>query len=222
MIVFPREMPAGGIISQSFEPRRIDYGSPSVGGRFTSVTAGPPLWAMTMTLRDGDEDEVAEWRAFLASLRGSQRTFLAGDLTRPYPKAYIDGFAGLSRAGGGAFDGAAASWATNPLRDAHTFNGLPAAFALSYGDYGMWRWETGGVKRRALARVIEPVVGNAGGSVTVAMEPPLPTLVPASAVADFAKPQCVMRMLTDESRIGELDALHSAAGTLAAVQDLRP
>lgn len=222
MITYPRDMPSGGIISQSFEPRRVDYASPSVGGRFTSVTAGPPLWAMTMTLRDGDESEVAEWRAFIASLRGAQRTFLAGDLTRPFPKAYIDGFAGLSRAAGGAFNGAASSWSVNSDRDLPTFNGLPAAFDLSYGDYAMWRWETGGVKRRALARVIEPAIATSGGVVAVAMEPPLPTLVPAGAVADFAKPQCVMRMLTDESQIGELDALHSAAGTLAAVQDLRP
>lgn len=221
MIAYPRNMPVGGVVSQAFEPQRIDFGSPSVSGRFTSVTAGPPLWSMTITLRDGDEDEVAEWRAFMASLRGAQRTFLAGDLTRPYPKAYIDGFDGLVRATGGVFNGAATSWSINADRDVPTFSGMPAGFEVSTGDYVMWRWATGGVQRRSLGRAIERSTASGGGVVSVAIEPPLPALTPGGAVADFAKPECVMRMLTDKSQMGELDVLHSAAGTLAALQDLR-
>lgn len=221
-ILYPRDMPVGGVISQSFEPRRLDFATSSVGGRMTSVTAGPPLWAMSMTLRDGDEDEVANWRAFFASLRGVQRSFLAGDLTRPYPKAYPDGFAGMSRAVGGDFDGAATSWSINADRDVVSLSGQPAALALSIGDYIMWRWVSGGIKRRALGRAIEPAFASAGGVVSVAFEPPLAGLVPGSAIADLAKPECVMKLVPDQSQIGELDALHSAAGTLVALQDLRP
>lgn len=221
-ITYPRDMPVGGVISQSFEPRRVDFATSSVGGRMTSVTAGPPLWATSMTLRDGDEREVAEWRAFFASLRGVQRSFLAGDLTRPYPKAHPDGFAGMSRAGGGTFDGAATSWSINTERDVVTLSGQPAELELSIGDYVMWRWVSGGIKRRALGRAIEPAVASSGGVVSLAFEPPLAGLVPGSAVADLAKPECVMKLVAEQSQIGELDVLHSAAGTLVALQDLRP
>lgn len=221
-ITYPRRMPLGGVVSQSFEPRRLDYSTPSVGGRMTSVTAGPPLWAMSMSLRDGDEDEVAEWRAFFASLRGVQRSFFAGDLTRPFPKAYPDGFGGMHRAGGGAFDGSASAWAINAGRDGVDLSGLPANMELSIGDYLMWRWVTGGVQRRALGRAIEPAVASAGGVASIVFEPPLAGLVPATAVADLARPECVMKMVPDKSEMGELDALHSAAGSLVALQDLRP
>ena len=222
MITYPRAMPLGGIVSQSFEPRVIGFETPTNGGRVYSITAGETLWAMSMTLRDGDEDEVAEWRAFLASLRGAQRTFLAGDLTRPFPRAYPEGFGGLTRAGGGAFAGAASGWALNADRDVVDLSGQPAGLILGYGDYVMWRWATGGVQRRALARAIEPAVASAGGVIKVSIEPPLSTAVPGSAVADLAQPQCVMRLMTDQSQIGELDALHSAGGTIVAQQDLRP
>lgn len=221
-ITYPRRMPVGGVVSQSFEPRRVDYSTPSVGGRMTSVTAGSPLWAMSMTLRDGDEDEVAEWRAFFVSLRGVQRSFLAGDLTRPFPKAYADGFTGMHRAGGGSFDGAAAGWSINAGRDRADLSGLPANLELSTGDYLMWRWVTGGVQRRALGRAIEPAVATGGGLVSIAFEPPLAGLVPGTAVADLARPECVMKMVPDKSEMGELDALHSASGALVALQDLRP
>lgn len=220
-LTYPRDMPVGGVISQSFEPRRIDYATSATGGRMTSVTAGPPLWAMSLTLRDGDEDEVAAWRAFFASLRGVQRSFLAGDLTRPYPKAYPDGFEGMTRASGAPFDGTATSWSANADYDAPTLSGLPAGFDVSIGDYVMWRWVSGGVKRRALGRAIEPVVASGAGVASVVIEPPLPTLVPANAIADFVEPKCVMRMVVDQSQIGELDALHSASGALVALQDLR-
>lgn len=221
-LTYPRDMPVGGVISQSFEPRRNDYGTSVIGGRMTSVTAGSPLWAMSMTLRDGDEDEVAAWRAFFASLRGVQRAFLAGDLTRPYPKAYPDGFTGMVRAPGGAFDGTATSWSVNSDFDVPALSGLPAGFEVSIGDYVMWRWVTAGEKRRALARAIEPAVANAAGVASIVIEPPLPVLVPGNAIADFVEPKCVMKMVPEQSQIGELDALHSASGALVALQDLRP
>lgn len=221
-LTFPRAMPIGGVISQAFEPRYIDYATSTAGGRMNSVTAGAPLWAMGMTLRDGDEEESAAWRAFIASLRGAQRPFFAGDLTRPFPKAYLDGFDGLERASGGAFSGAATSWAINEDRDTPAVSGVPAGFVVSIGDYVMWRWTTAGEPRRALGRAILPAVADAAGVVAVRMEPPLPMLVPGNAVADFADPHCIMKQVVDQTQLGELDALHSVSGALVALQDLRP
>lgn len=220
-ISFPREMPNVGVITQGFDPRRVDYQSPNVDGMVASVTAGAPLWATSVNFGDTDEEEFAIWRAFIDSLRGAQRPFYCGDLSRPYPKAYIGGFAGMTRAGGGAFVGGASSWTVNADRDTVTLNGLPASFKLGIGDYIMWRWVTGGEQRRALGRAIEDVTGSAGGSLSIAFEIPLPTLVPAGAVADLANPKCIMKQRTEETKVGEIDALHEGRGTFVAVQDLR-
>lgn len=220
-ITFPRQMPVGGVGSQSFDILRVDYLSPQVKGRISGVTAGEPLWTMKLSIRDADEDETAAWGAFIDSLRGSQRPFLAGDLTRPYPKAYRDGFSGLTRASGGAFNGTATSWSVNADRDVVTLNGLPAGFVFSIRDYVMWRWTNGGVQRRSLVRLIEPSVANGSGVAQLSVEPPLPLLTPSTSVADLKEPQCVMKQPPNEGQLGELDALHSAAGNVSGLQDLQ-
>lgn len=214
-------MPDVAVVSAVFNIQRLDFQTAATDGRAFGVTAGAPLWMLKATIRDGDEEETDTWFAFLDSLRGLQRPFLAHDVTRPYPRAHLGGFAGMTRAGGGAFEGAASSWSVNPDRDQLTLAGQPAALKLSHRDGVMLRWVTGGEPRRSLHRVVTPAVASAGGIVTVAVEPPVPTLVPGSAVADLAKPQAVFRQVIAESGMGELDALHSAGGTLSAVQDLR-
>nr|WP_314525489.1 hypothetical protein [uncultured Brevundimonas sp.] len=214
-------MPDVAVVSAVFNIQRLDFMTTATDGRAFGITAGAPVWILKATIRDGDEDETDEWFAFLDALRGLQRPFLAHDLTRPYPRAYPTGFAGLSRAGGGAFDGTATSWSVNADRDQITLAGQPAAFPLKRRDGLMLRWSTGGEPRRSLHRLSAPATATAGGVVTLAVEPPVPTLVPGTAVADLAKPQAVFKQVISESGMGELDALHSAGGTLSAVQDLR-
>jgi len=214
-------MPDVAVVSAVLNIQRLDYMTAATDGRAFGVTSGAPLWILKATIRDGDADETDTWFAFLDSLRGLQRPFLAHDLTRPYPRAYPDGFAGMMRAGGGAFEGAATTWSVNADRDQLTLSGQPAALQLNNRDAVMLRWVTGGEPRRSLHRVVAPAVASASGVITVAVEPPVPTLVPGSAVADLAKPQAVFRQVIAESGMGELDALHSAGGTLSAVQDLR-
>lgn len=215
-------MPDVAVVGAVFNIQRVDYQTSATDGRFFGVTAGSPLWTLKATIRDGDADETDTWFAFLDGLRGVQRSFLAHDLTRPFPRAYPHGFAGMTRAGGGAFAGAATSWSVNADRDQLTLSGQPAALELNNRDGVMLRWITGGEPRRSLHRVVGPAVATAAGVVTLAVEPPVPTLVPGSAVADLARPQAVFKQVTAESGMTELDALHSAAGTLSAVQDLRP
>lgn len=214
-------MPDVAVVSAVFNIQRLDFMTTATDGRAFGITAGAPVWILKATIRDGDEDETDEWFAFLDALRGLQRPFLAHDLTRPYPRAYPTGFAGLSRAGGGAFDGTATTWSVNADRDQITLGGQPAAFPLKRRDGLMLRWSTGGEPRRSLHRLSAPATATAGGVVTLAVEPPVPTLVPGTAVADLAKPQAVFKQVISESGMGELDALHSAGGTLSAVQDLR-
>lgn len=219
-LVFPASMPAAGAERQKLDLRRVDYSTPETGGRMAGVTAGFPLWALRLTLGEMDDDDADAWRVFLASLRGSQRTFYARDLKRPYPAAYPGGFAGLDRAAGGAFpaDGAATSWSLNGTRDVLTLSGLPADFALRPWDQVGFRWST---NRRALVRAVEPVTGSGAGVAAFAIEPPLPTLVPVDAVAYLASAEVVMRVVTDQTDLGDEDAAGTSGGTVTALQDLR-
>lgn len=223
---FPRPLPLIGSISGAMDIQRVDLQSPVVGGPAPGVSLGLPRWTLALTLGDADAAETAEWSAWIDSLRGTQRAFFGRDLTRPFPRSCPNGFAGLTRAGGGAFDGTATSWSVNADRDVVTLSGLPAALALTHRDGIMWRW-TGaalpgrGSARRALSRCVEPVAASGGGSVAFAIEPPLPAFVPGGAIADLAEPCCVMVQTPDSPGLGELDALHSASGSLKAIQDLR-
>lgn len=221
-LTFPRPMPTGGADSQAFELARVDYLSPRTDGRLSSVAAGFPLWSMTITLNNGDADETDEWRAWVPAQRGASRLFFGSDLTRPFPKAYRQGFAGMSRAGGGSFNGSASSWAVNADRDVVTLSGLPASFALSLNDYIGFKWTTGGSARRSLVRVVEASTVNASGVLAVTVEPAVPNLTPGSAIAYLDRPDCLMRLVPSETSIGEIDTLHSAGGQISAIQDLLP
>lgn len=226
---FPLTPPAVGPASEYFEIERVDHLSPQTGGRVSGVTAGFPLWRGRWSLgrallRATSED----WRAFVSSLRGGQRAFFGRDYGRPFPLAYPKGFLGLTRFGGGAFDGTATSWSVNADRDEVTLNGLPANLVLSVGDYVMWKW-TGaeisgaGTARRALVRAVQAATASASGVAVVTVEPPLPTLVPSGAgsTADLANPCCVMRLDTSQTSLGEKTRSLRIDGTIAAVQDLR-
>ncbi len=209
--------------SEYFEPEWIDYQSPTADGRVGGVAVGPPLWRGRWTLsRKMSLAASEQWRAFVSRLRGAQLPFLARDLARPWPLAYPTGFAALTRAGGGAFDGTASSWSVNATRDVATVTGLPATFVLSIGDYAMWRWETGGETRRALCRAIEAVTADGSGAAALRLEPPLPALVPSGAVMDFAEPACVMKRVVSEGRLGVKDRNLKVDGEFHAIQDLRP
>ena len=222
-LTFPRPMPAQATTTEVFEPERVDYLSPETGGRLGGVQAGFPLWKGVWTFsKTITRQKSEEWRAFVASLRGSQRTFYAGDQARPLPLAYPNGFSGMTRAGGGAFAGAASSWSVNGTRDVPTFNGMPASFQIGIGDLVMMRWATSGQERRTLHRAVEPATGSGAGVLTFTVEPPLPTLVPVGAVADFLNPVCIMKSVPGETRVGAKDRRLRVDGQLTGLQELLP
>lgn len=231
-MTLPIAMPSSGIALQSFEPEWVTYESPAAGGRLDAIAAGTPLWtAVWQTGRMGEARSDAI-RAFKARLRGSTRTFLARDLARPFPAAFPGGFAALTRAAGGAFNGAATAWSQTIGSDGEAtvrLYGLPASFPLSVGDYIGWKWDAAGspagsYDRRALVRVVTPATGNGSGVIDVLVEPPLDTLVvPVGAIAHLDNPCCVMRLINSESKLGPVDRRKAITnGTLTAVQDLRP
>ena len=220
-LTFPRPMPSIGAAEQIFDLARVDYAAPEAGGRLGGITAGFPRWRMDLTLGEMAARESAAWQAFVTSLRGSQRTFYARDLARPYPAAYPAGFTGLARAGGGAFpaDGAASSWSLNGARDVLTLGGLPAGFALREGDLVGFAWST---DRRTAARILQTVQADSSGAASVAIEPAPPTFVPGGASVYLAQVEVVMRLVPAETEIGASNGVVTRGGRIAALQDLRP
>ncbi|MGR4892288.1 hypothetical protein ACIPPQ_14770 [Sphingopyxis sp. LARHCG72] len=233
-MMHPLSMPElpSGIARVQFEPERVDYAAPEASGRQGGVQAGWPLWLATFELEKVDRDSADMWRGFIARLRGRQRLFLASDPTRLYPKAAPRGFAGMVRAGGGAFNGSAIAWAQNVDADGNAdigLTGLPEGLALSVGDFIGFKWDATGAAagtygRRTMARVVIPGVVSNAGAVTVGIEPPLDMLVvPAGAIAHLDRPACLMRQIPDRSSIGSIGTGGALSGAvLVAGQDLRP
>lgn len=218
----PVSMPTDGVASQMFEPQRVDYLSPEVGGRIGGVTAGPALWAGQWTLGTMAPETGDVWRAFVARQRGPQRRFYGYDLSRPFPRAHRGGFFDMVRGSdGSAFpeDGAASSWApVNAERDVIVLKGMPAGLTLGFGDYVGFRW--GGTKRDLTRSVQAVAVANAAGDLQVEVEPPVWASTPTDAVAYLGKPDCLMALVPGQTALGELDELHSLGGRIVAIQDL--
>jgi hypothetical protein len=224
--------PTSGAAQQSFEIERVDYGAPEAGGRIGGVQAGFPLWKLVWTIGNVGRDRSDAWRAFKDQIRGATRRFLAWDLARPFPKAYLTtGFVGMTRAGGGAFDGTATSWSetiTVPDGDSQvTLHGLPAGFVLGQGDYIGFRWTAtepavAGQTWHAPVRVVIGGTANGSGDLTVTSEPPIPLPVPLTAVAYLDTPKCVMALDGDNSKLNPIDrTLGIRGGQITGVQDLR-
>lgn len=228
----PFDMPVSGMALQQFEPLRVDYGAPEAGGRIGGVQAGPPLWQGVWTIGNIAAAKSDELRAFVAALRGGARRFLGRDLARPYPKAYATtGFGGMTRAGGGAFDGTATSWSETITADGDaqfTLHGLPDGFAMDVGDYIGFRWvatetEVAGLTWHAPVRAVEAKAADGTGLLTgITCEPPLPACVPLTATCYLDTPKAVMALVTDKSNLDAIDRrLAVKGGTITGIQDLR-
>lgn len=221
-IVFPRQMPDEGPGQQEFEPRALDFLNGSAGGLTGGVRVGDPLWTAVWDLARMGTLRAEEWRSWIETLDGPLRLFLGRDVHRPLPRHYAT-LAGLTRAGGGAWDadGTATAWSVNDARDELTLEGLPAAFRFLHGDYVGFAWDRDGDpdKGLTLARCVEPADADAGGEATFTVRPAIPAAVPAEAVAYLVKPACLMR-LTPESRVTAMDRRMAVGAHLVAVQTL--
>jgi hypothetical protein len=232
--VIPLAFPVteSGVSRVRFDIERVDYASPEASGRQGGVQAGWPLWSAMYDIDRCDADSADLWAAFISRLRGRQRLFFAGDPTRGFPKSRPSGFAGLNRAGGGAFPGTALGWSQAIDADGNALiglTGLPAGLVLSPRDLIGFKWDGAGdpaasYGRRTMARVVVAATASAGGAVTVMCEPPLdPLVVPAGAIAHLDQPCCTMRLVPDKSDLGPIGTGNAGAGgTITAMQDLRP
>lgn len=226
----PLQMPTSGVSQQQFEPLRVDYAAPEAGGRVGGVQAGFPLWAAAWIIGRVGARKSDEFRAFLLQLRGATRRFLGRDLGRPFPLEHAGGFGGMTRAGGGTFDGTATGWAEVITADGDsevTLEGLPAGLVLSTGDYIGFTWlateaAVAGLAWHAPVRVVTGGTADGSGTITVTSEPPIPSAVPVSATAYLNEPACVMTLVADQTKLGAIDRrLAIGGGTIAGIQDLR-
>lgn len=220
----PVAMPDMYVAQQSFELQRIDYAAPEASGRIGGIQAGFPLWSATYTLGDMPSDNSDEWRAWLSGMRGATRRFIARDIARPLPKAYMG--SGLP----GGFDGEASGWSESINADGDselTLTGLPVGLVLGQGDYIDFRWTAtedavSGLPWRALVRVVEGDTANGSGAATVIVEPPVPSAVPEDAEAHLDEPGCIMALILDQTSLNPIDRLYSIrGGQITGIQDIR-
>lgn len=226
---FP-ETPSG-IARILLDIERVDFAAPEASGRQGGVQAGWPLWTGILEIDRVDPDSADLFRAFLDRLRGRQRTFLVYNTARPYTKAKPGGFAGMTKAGGGAFTGSATTWSQTVDADGNaTFNltGLPANFELNAGDMLGFKWDAAGATagsygRRTMARVCSAASASAGGVVSVMAEPPIdPLVVPAGAIAHFDMASFVARQIPEKTNLGPIGGGGAmGGGTITVIQDLR-
>ena len=183
-------LPTTSFSSAVFDLKRYNSVNRLYGGQTTSREQAEPRWSCQFTTSNLNASEVRRWRAFWDRMRGGLRGFLAHDPLQALPLAYPGGFGGMTRAGGGAFDGTA-DVTSFPSLNHIALGTLPAGFSIASGDM-IGLIESG---RYGLYRILDAVVANGSGVATVLVEPRLGLVTSrftASAVANFLQPSCVM------------------------------
>lgn len=180
-VTFPRGMPPFNLRSGTITLERMVVGNPLRGGQVERVEVGEPRWTVSYTSVPLTRAQTRAAEAWWESLAGGMRTFLAVPPGGAFPAAYPKGFAGLTRAGGGAFDGTSRLNAFGATNDLLTFGttgfSLPAGFVLAAGDYIGLSYQS----RVSLHRIIEAQTASGAGQITQIQVTPLvrSTLFPA-------------------------------------------
>lgn len=177
-ITYPRTMPAIGYRTTSFELVRNQVISAERGGPLVSVDRGPARWAARYESGNLSMEDLGVLRAWLASLRGSNKTFIGFDRPRRLP------LSGQSVTPSG--------WSTNTARDEITLTGA-GTLRLQPGDYIGLHWSSG--TKRTLHRVLEDTTASSGTG-TWSVEPVVPAYV-TTATAIVVDPSCIMRLVPD-------------------------
>lgn len=191
-ITYPRELPAWlrVLTPTVFAVSRDESRNRRRDGTMQIIERSDPFWRLELQTGNLTPDRQAELEAFLASLSRGSRDFLYRDPRHLTPRTYPGGFDGLTRHGGGAFDGTATVTAISPA--SITVSGLPSTFALKAGDrFGLV--EDG---EYCTCIVMEDATA-AAGVVTLAPDPMIRTTIFSTAAsANFLRPAARM-LLTD-------------------------
>ncbi len=215
---FPRDMPetTGGILpfdEATFDTLYTQSSAPTRGGQAQVVNLGPDLWSMRFSTKDMGYEDALDYQAWAQSLRGGARLFKAWHPLLRYPISYRNGFGGLTRAGGGTFDGTCTLTTIGAARDSITLTNLPVGFSLKRGD--MVSFPMGA--SQTLHRVMAAATASAGGSVTLTIEPIVPLAAVTGVTATFFKPWC-LAVIDAQSIKGPLSAGQIGSLEFSAVQ----
>lgn len=189
-ITFPRDLPAGNIWRDTcrMTPLYAQVAAPTRGGLVQVANIGRDRWGFqfeTVPLIEPQAHEVAAW---VRSLRGGVRLFKARFPLRDYLIAYPSGYGGMTRSGGGAFDGTATLSAVGATLDTVSLSTLPAGLVFKAGDLLSIAYASG---VQGLHEVMEPETAGGGGAVTLTVEP---TVLPGFAIGAtvrLAQPFCL-------------------------------
>lgn len=189
---FPRDLPerADGTLpfeAASFEPVYNQTIRSTRGGTMQVANLGVSRWGISYATHIMPHEDCLDMVAWLQSLRGGALLFKAWHPFCRYPVNYPNGFAGINRAGGGAFDGTVTVTAIASTRDTVTASGLPAGFVLKRGD--MISIPMG--SSRTLHRLIAASTANGSGVAVLTVEPTLPLSVVTDVTATLVKPWCL-------------------------------
>lgn len=192
-LTFPREMPVlenghHPFQSASFDPAYTQARASTRGGYPQVVDLAPDLWSMTFATHALEYLPAQQYLAWLQSLRGGRRLFKAWHPLCRYLRAYPNGWTGLTRSGGGAFDGTANLSAIGGARDTITLDTLPNNFVFTTGDMISIAM---GAASRTLHRVMADVTANGAGVATLTVEPIVPLAVTTGVQALVEKPWCL-------------------------------
>lgn len=215
-LVFPRPLPCG-IVTVEFELSRGMAMNRLAGGSIQVRETAEPRWRCALTWAPMQRAEYQALRAWVDTMRGGLRTFLAHDALQPYPVLYPKAkLLALTRPGGDAFDGTAT--VASLSASAIGLTNLPVGFALKAGDY-LGLVQSG---RYGLHRLVEDATAaGPSGTLTASVEPRVATnLFTTAAVATVVRPSCTM--VLDASPFSpSRSAASRAPVSLSGIQDLR-
>lgn len=170
-ILFPRELPDYRLERGSF--RLVDAVTSTAshaGAKINLSRISDPTWILEVQTRPMWDDDRRAWTAWMSSLRGGLREFVAYDKTRNPPLAYPGAKASTDIAGG--WNGTA-SVSSLGASGALGLSGLPAGYQSSEGDrigleqdghYGYYE-------------VLEDAAADGSGAVTLTVAPFLHTSI---------------------------------------------
>ena len=199
-VSFPRSFPAGRFDRGQLVLDPFTSTNRLAGGKTQSRSLAEPRWRGSfLTVALFNATSLRIWEAWLDSLKGGVKEFYAYDPRYPFPQDYPesttdagDAWTGLTRFGGGGFDGTGTVTALTATTIA--IGTLPVGFTLKIGDLiGLVEGDY-----RGLFRILEDATGDAGGAATVTVEPSTnpagTTLFTTSATFNLEKPVVVMTL----------------------------
>ena len=195
-ITFPRQFPAWfpGMQRCVFKPYRIQELDPTGSGDPLVRDLGPDLCDADYRSGKLSPERMLELETWLETLENGGKTFWGYDFRRPLPLLYPNGFAGMSRAGGGSFDGTCTLENVTDNK-VISLSGLSNGFQFSIGDYLAFLYLSG--SHAALHRIVAPATAASDGTVDVEVRTHVRPGWAEEATVNLVKPSCVMKLVPE-------------------------